>query len=85
MISKYKKTIVLAMIEEEGALIRTIRKRQRKWIGHILRGDSLLRTVIKGKWRGRKQEGDLDSWMVPWVKGVSGLTTGDSFIVGLID
>jgi len=29
--------------------IRTIRKRQKKWIGHMLRGDSLLRTVIKEK------------------------------------
>jgi len=37
---------VLAMIGEESALILTIRKRQRKWIGHMLRGDSLLRTEI---------------------------------------
>ena len=40
---------VFAMIEQERAIIRTIRKRQKKWIGHMLRGDSLLRTVIKEK------------------------------------
>src|SRR6218665_1512296 len=40
---------VQAMIEEERALICAIRKRQRKWIGHMLRGDSTLRTVVEEK------------------------------------
>jgi len=48
---------MLATIEEERALISTIRKRQRKWIGHMLRGDSLLRTVTKGKMEGKKTRG----------------------------
>jgi len=29
----------------------------RKWIGHMLRGDSLLRTIIKGKMEGKKTRG----------------------------
>ena len=39
------------VIEEERAVIHAINEKQRKWIGHMLRGDSdsLLRTVIKGK------------------------------------
>jgi len=48
---------VLAIIEEESSIIRIIGKRQRKWIGHILRGDSLLRTVIKGKLEGEETRG----------------------------
>ena len=28
----------MVMIEEDRALMRTMRKRQRKWIGHMLRG-----------------------------------------------
>ena len=37
-------------------MIDTIRRRQRKWIGHILRGDSLLRTVIEGKMGGKENK-----------------------------
>ena len=33
---------VLTMIGDEGDLIDTMRKRQRKWIGHRLRGGLLL-------------------------------------------
>src|SRR6218665_3220843 len=35
--------------------INTIRKRQRKWIGHILRVDLLLRSVMEGKERRGRQ------------------------------
>jgi len=38
-------------------MIRTIRKTQRKWIGHMFRGDSLLRTAIEGKMEGEKIRG----------------------------
>ena len=47
---------VMGIIGEERVLIRTIRERQRKWIGHTLRGDSLLRTVIEGKNGGEKDK-----------------------------
>jgi len=33
---------VIVMIGEKRSLINTTWKRQRKWTGHILRGDSLL-------------------------------------------
>src|SRR6218665_2727136 len=41
--------------EEERTLIRTTGKRQRKWIGHMLRGDSLHRTAIKGRDRNGQE------------------------------
>src|SRR6218665_254591 len=49
---------MLAEIGEERHMIRTIRKRRRKWIGLIgqPKRDSLLRTVIEGNMEGKKQE-----------------------------
>jgi len=48
-------------------MIRTIRKTQRKLIGHIFRGDSLLRTAIEGKMEGKKIRGNPRQMMVDWV------------------
>jgi len=36
-------------VVEQRSLMNTIRERQRNWIGRILRGKSLLRTVLEGK------------------------------------
>jgi len=49
------------MIGDERALIDTIRKRQRKWIGHTcrLRGVLLLRTAIQWKMDGKKTRNNL--------------------------
>ena len=38
---------ILETIGEERSLIRTLKTRQKKWIGHTLRGESLLKTVIE--------------------------------------
>ena len=42
---------VLEMVQEKRMLIKTIRDRQKNWVWHVLRSDSLLRTV----WDGRKE------------------------------
>src|SRR6218665_433013 len=34
---------ILKMVDEKRSLIGIIRSRQRNWLGHIMRGDSLLR------------------------------------------
>ena len=44
-------------INEERCLIKTIKQRQKNWIGHVLRGDSLLRDVMEGRVIGRKRIG----------------------------
>ena len=36
---------VLKMVQEKRMLIKTIWDRQKNWVGHVLRSDSLLRTV----------------------------------------
>jgi len=58
---------VLNMVDEERDIIRTIRERQRKWIGHTLRSDSLLRTVIEGRMEGRKTAGRPRQMMLDWM------------------
>src|SRR6218665_1159486 len=59
---------VLETIGEERSLICTIKTRQKTWIGHTLRGESLLKMVTKGKRlekgsRGRRRQMMLD-WMI---------------------
>jgi len=41
----------------------TIRTRQRNWIGHILRDNSLQRKIAKGRRRGRPRQKLMD-WMM---------------------
>jgi len=45
-------------------VIHTIIKRQRKLIGHMLRGDSLLRTYIEEKMGGKKTRGRSRKMMI---------------------
>ena len=50
--AEYKtKEEVLETIGEERSLIRTTKTRQKKWIGYTLRGQSLLKTEIEGKYQ----------------------------------
>jgi len=39
---------VLDMVGENRGLITSIWQRLKNWLGHVLRGDSLLRTVLDG-------------------------------------
>ena len=48
---------VLTMVGEQRSLMDTVRERQRNWIGYILRGNSLLRTVLERKVEGRRTRG----------------------------
>ena len=50
-------TEVLQLVEEKRTLIDTIRKRKKNWIGHILRGDGLLKLIIEGHIEGKKARG----------------------------
>src|ERR1043165_9471561 len=48
---------VLQRVEEKRSLITTLRERQKNWIGHILRGDSLLRDIIEGRMERKRTSG----------------------------
>jgi hypothetical protein len=44
---------VLHRVKEERNILRTIKRRKAKWIGHILRRNCLLKHVIEEKLEGR--------------------------------
>src|SRR6218665_39851 len=59
---------VLQMEQEERSLMDVIWRRKKNWIGHIFRGESLLREVIGGRMigkrpRGRKRLGMLNEFL----------------------
>jgi len=45
---------ILKMAETEGKIMVTVRSRQKRWLGHILRHDSLLRITLEGQIQGKK-------------------------------
>ena len=44
---------VLLRVNEQRNILHEIRKRKANWIGHILRGNCLLKQVIEGKIKGQ--------------------------------
>src|SRR6266568_1457355 len=48
---------MLTMVNENRCLIRTIYQRKKNWIGHVLRGDGLLRGVFEGRMLGKRPRG----------------------------
>ena len=48
---------VLAKVEEDKQIMKIIQQRQHNWIGHILRYESLLLDIIKGRMKGRPTRG----------------------------
>ena len=58
---------VLRRVGEKRSLIRTIRERQRRWIGHMLRGDSILRRILEGKMEGKRTRGRPRQMLLDWM------------------
>jgi DNA-binding protein YbaB len=48
---------VLTMVNETRCLMRTIFKRKKNWMGHVLRGEGLLRDVLEGRMLGKRPRG----------------------------
>ena len=48
---------VLTIVNEKRCLIRTIGERKKNWIGHMLRGDGLLRDLLERKMVGSRPHG----------------------------
>ena len=55
---------VLTMVNETRCLIRTICQRKKNWIGHVLRGDGLLKDVLEGRMLGKKRQGRPRTGMI---------------------
>jgi len=45
------------MVQEQRFLVHVIKQRQANWIGHLLRHDCLLKTVLDGKMEGKWARG----------------------------
>jgi len=48
---------VLTRVNEKRELLSTVLRRKGKWLGHIIRGESLVKDVIEGRIPGRKPRG----------------------------
>ena len=60
---------VLKRVNEERNLLGTITRRRKNWLGHILRGDNMLRDVLEGKMNGKRGRGRPRTGMVSELKG----------------
>src|SRR6266581_4517547 len=54
---KKSKEEVLTMVNENRCLIRIIYQRKKNWIGHVLRGDGLLRDVLERRMLRKRPRG----------------------------
>jgi len=50
---KIRNEEVLRRVEEKEQLVNLVWNRKRKWIGHVLRGDGILKEVIEGSMEGK--------------------------------
>src|SRR6267154_2383209 len=57
---KIRNDEVLAMVNEERSLIRTITQRKKNWIGHVLRGNGLLRDMMEGRMVGKNGQANQE-------------------------
>ena len=48
---------VLDQINEKRKLVNTILERKKRWLGLILRGESIVKEVIEGRMEGKRGRG----------------------------
>jgi len=48
---------ILVMVDESRSLLKNLRKRQKDWVVHVLKYDSLLQKVTEGKLQRQKIPG----------------------------
>ena len=62
-----KNNEVLKTVEARRELMDTLRSRQKRWLGHVLRHGSLLRTVLKGRLPEKKERGRPKEMLLSWL------------------
>jgi len=58
---------ILQMVETERKIMDTVRSRQKRWLGHILRHDSLLRIMLEGQIQGKKAYRRPRTMLLDWL------------------
>ena len=66
---KVSNEVVLQMVEEERQLLTTIITRKKKWIGHVLRRNNLLKRTLEGRMLGKRKRGRQRQCMLDDLKG----------------
>jgi len=56
------------MVDENRSLMNTVRQRQKNWLGHVLRNESLPHTVLEGRMEGTRTRGRQTDTMIDWMK-----------------
>ena len=54
------------MVETDREIIDSLKK-QKRWLGHILRHDSLLRITLEGQIQGKKAYGRPRTMFLDWL------------------
>ena len=49
--------LVLSSMNEKRSLIKTIWDKKKNWIGHVVRGDRLMKLVLEGKMEEKRSRG----------------------------
>ena len=67
---KEKKTNenVLEMVGDTRKLVHVILERKKNWIGHVLRGDGLLKEVMEGRLEAKRPKGSSRIGMLEELK-----------------
>jgi len=60
---------VLESIQEKRTLLDSIHQRKHKWLGHILRHDGLLHTILKDRIEGKRGRGRKRKQMIDDIMG----------------
>ena len=55
------------MVATERKIMDTVRSRQKRWLGHILRHDSLLTITLEGQIQGKKAYGRPRTMLLDWL------------------
>ena len=59
---------MLGQVNEKRKLLDTLLERKKRWLGHILRGESLVKEVIEGRMEGKRGRGKLRIMMLDDIK-----------------
>ena len=58
---------ILCMLLEEKSIVNTIRNRQKSWLIHVLRVNSLVKIDLKGRMVGKKMVGRSRVMPLDWI------------------
>ena len=61
---KEKKTNeqVLGIVREQRELLGSVIRRKKNWIGHVVRGEGLMKDVLEGRWCWKERERETQDW-----------------------